>query len=187
MVVAMTALLTAGGVVLFLRSLPGPPRFDELRIEPGSTTVIPRGILRHLWFDDLARPVISADTDVSIDDWPTDSLARRAVRVVYRVPIERQETIFARFTVEGRSVSVRIRRGSTVVVEAGESGPFSVSSDSVVIPAGASDLEVELIPQGESPRVRVGWQEIDVDEGPRSLASLVSTERLTPRSPDGGD
>jgi hypothetical protein len=74
-----------------------------------------------------------------------------------------------------------------VIVEAGESGPFSVSSESVVIPVGASDLEVEVIPQGESPRIQVGWQEIDVDEGPRSLASLLNTERLAPRSPGGGD
>ena len=52
MMVALAAAITAGLVVIFLQNLPPPPRFDDLRIEPGSAVPLGRSILRRLCIDD---------------------------------------------------------------------------------------------------------------------------------------
>jgi hypothetical protein len=176
--VAIAAAITAGLVVVFLRSLPAPPRFDELRIDPGSTSPVTRGIIRRLWSEGGGEPDVASVDDVHLDEWPVDDLGRPAVRLVYRVPIERAETTFVRFRVEGQASAVTLRRGRVVILEAADPLGFDAESESVVVPDGASDLEIEVVPRGSDPRLRITWVDVDdADAGPRSLDDLVESER----------
>jgi hypothetical protein len=174
-ITAAAVAITAGLVVLFLRNLPDPPRFDDLRIEPGSKATTPRRILRRHWTSASGEPEVETVSDVRIDSWPVDEQGLPATTIAYRVPIERNETTFARFAVEGGSAAVVIRRGSVMILEVDAASSFQKESDSVVIPIGASDLDIDVIPRGASPRLRVTWREIEVDDEPRSLASLMES------------
>ncbi len=167
------AAITAGLVVLFLRNLPAPPRFDELRIEPGSETRLARSISRRRWSASSEEPTIEVVREVAIESWPVDDREQPATRVTYQVPIEREATTFAQFAVDGASATVVIRRGVVVILEAGSESAFAEESASVVIPTGTSDLEIDVLPRGASPRLRVTWREVEVDDEPRSLATLM--------------
>jgi hypothetical protein len=184
MMVALAAAITAGLVVIFLRNLPPPPRFDDLRIEPGSAVPSGRSILRRLWIDDAIEPATMAVDDVAFERWPTGESGRPAVRLRYDVPVERAETTFARFLVEGAAAQVTISRGSRAVLVAGGDADFEAESPSVVISRGASDIEIEIVRSEVAglPRVRVVWIEVADDEDGavgdgehRSLSTLFET------------
>ncbi len=175
-IVAVVAMITAALVVVFLRHLPPPPRFDDLRIDPGSERIVTRGILRRLWTDASDQPVVTSVDDVRLDDWPRGPDGLPAVRLVYRVPIERGETTFVRFLIDGEGTRVTLRRGLVEVLTAGDSSAFTATSASVVVPDGASDLDIEVVPQGEVSRLRIRWQEVDGDGGgPWPLNALVES------------
>jgi len=134
-----------------------------------------RGIIRRLWPRDGGPPEVASTDDVRLDGWPLDADGRPAARLHYRVPIERSETTFVRFRVEGEAVTVTLRRGRAVILEAGDVEAFDAESTSVVVPDGASDLEVEIVALGDGPRLRVFWENVDLDDGPQSLATLVES------------
>ncbi len=179
LLVGLATAIVAALVVVFVRNLPAPPRFDDLRIEPGSTTPVMRGIVRRVHGGDGTDPAVSAVNAVEIDDWPTTNDGGSATLVVHRIPVERRETTFVVIGVEGRDVEIVVRRGRSVVLRAGESAQlgerFTVESDSIILPDGASDLEVEMRPTGPSAAARLWWRELDGEDenARRPIAELL--------------
>lgn len=191
-IVATAAAITAGLVVVFIRSLPPPPRFDDLRVEPGSSTPVMRGIIRRLYSAEggsgeaaagaeSAAPVTSSVNDVAIDAWPNAADGEPASLVVHRIPIERAEATFAIIGVEGVDVSVVVRRGRSVVLRAGDDTPigerFEIESNSIILPDGVSDLEVEMRPRSEAASAGLWWREV---EGGTGTAAVGSDPRRRP-------
>lgn len=177
-VVAVATVVLAGLVVLFIRNLPGPPRYDELTIEPGSSTPVMRGIVRRVRFSADAEIEVTAANEVLLESWPSTPEGMPASEVVHKVPIFRSDVTFIVLGVESRDVEVIVRRGRSVVMQVdADSAPGDAAgrreSDSLILPEGVSDLEVEFRANGDDPFARVTWRVAEDGEPHRSMVELL--------------
>ena len=187
---AIATVVMIGLVTVFVRNLPAPPRYDELTVEPGSTTPVMRGIVRRVHGAAGGELLTTAASDVALESWPDAADGDPATLVVFRIPVERADTTFAVIGVEGRDVEIVVRRGRSVVLDiadheetvdaaAAAREPFAIESASIILPKGASDLEVEMRPRGDAPTARMWWREV---EGGTGTAAVRTAPRRRPLS-----
>ena len=173
-VLVFVVVVLAGGVFWFLGRLPEPPRYDELRVEPGSTARPIRAIRLSL---DLGGESWSAPVeDVGFDrlgDIVPEGGACSTGR--YRIPVLPKEAGPAIFGIESIDLAVRILQDDRVLLEAGGEGTHRSETEPVLIPTRASDIVLEFDVIGSSPRLVAWWR---VPEGtPQSFARLAKPSR----------
>lgn len=164
----------AMGVVWFLGRLPEPPRYDDLRVDPGSTARPIRAIRLGLVIDGELRsaPVENVGFD-TID--PLMSEAGRATGGRYRIPVLPKEAGPAIFGVETTDLRVSILQDDRVLLEVGGDGENRLETDPILVPTRASDIILTFDVVGPSPSL-VAWWRVP-DGSPRPFASLARPSR----------
>lgn len=164
----------AGGVVWFLGRLPAPPRYDELRVDPGSTAKPIRAIRLSLDLESesWAAPVEDVGFERLADIIPEEGSVSAGR---YRIPVLPKEAGPAIFGIESIDLAVRILQDDRILLEAGGLGAGRSETEPVLVPTRASDIVLEFDVIGPSPRLDAWWR---VPEGTRQpFARLAKPSR----------
>lgn len=177
----LAILVTSAGVWIFVRNLPGPPRYDPLRLEV-SRPGMERQPYAHRFgwtVDDrteelswrseavgfeegeVAPPEILAATG-DVGDWVRSST----------IPISRTEPTPAILGFETRDLRIELLVEGASVLVAGGAGDSEVETEPILLPAGASTLTLRVTPVGAATRLKAWWREPDGERSTlRSLGS----------------
>lgn len=174
-------------VVIFVRNLPDPPRYDALTIDPGSEMPVrrPFGIrleigegasaITRSWraseLEVVGRPLLPEVLDRGLetgDSW----------RLVAGLNVELSETMIVGLLIEIRDVEYVIRSGSSEIASGRVEASELRRIDDFLVPAGSRVLEFDLVPIGPDPIFRGSW--IDEADRQRPLAELAGGVETAP-------
>lgn len=184
-VVAVVAILATCVLVGWWASnLPSPPRFSPLTIEPGAAQARARRIVLEIEGADAAqvRVVPRVEFDLSAGRPPLEGFDAGAFTARYRVPIDLGETTFASLGADVRSCEVRFLRSGEPIDTASIGGDGSLETGVLILPAGSSDIEIEVVAKGEASSFR-GWWRPD-PEGPTEDLPGTIAEKMEDPSAD---
>lgn len=177
--IAVVAILATSVLVAWwAMNLPAPPRFSPLTIEPGTARAKPRRIVLEIDGPDtaLVRVVPGVEFDLPAGRPPLEGFDATVFTARYRVPIDLGETTFASLGADVEACEVRFLRSGEPIETASISGDGALETGVLILPAGSSDIEIEVVALGEASRFR-GWWRTD-PEGPteRLPGTLVPSE-----------
>ncbi len=168
LVLLLTALVA--GIVWFLGRLPEPPRYDDLRIEPGSTAKPIRAIRLSLEIAGARRAI--PVPGVGFEDLGALMAdAEQATRGRYRIPVLPEDAGLAIFGVESHDLAVRLLQDDRALLEGGGVGVQRFETDPVLLPTRASDLVLSFEVVGPAPTLSAWWRAPD---GPERAFSELS-------------
>lgn len=181
MLLGLAILLTSAGVWIFVRNLPGPPRYDPLRIEvarPG----MERQPYAHTFAwsrDDRTEDFSWRSGSIGFDAGgaaPAEILAATGGAADWvrtsTIPINRAEPTPAILGFRLRDLRLELSVEGASVLQAGGAGETEIESDAILLPAGAGTLMLRLIPTSPEASLAAWWRE---PEGARlELGSLDS-------------
>ncbi len=166
-VVAVVAILATSVLVgWWAANLPSPPRFSPLTIEPGAARATARRIVLEIEGDGQAmvRVVPGVEFDLAAGRPPVDGFEAASFTAVYRVPLDLGETTFASLGADVRGCTVRFLRSGEPIEAVSVAGDGRLETGVLILPAGSSDIEIEVVAEDEAPKFR-GWWRPD-PEGP---------------------
>ena len=166
-VVAVVAILATSVLVgWWAANLPSPPRFSPLTIEPGAARARARRIVLEIdgAEEALIRVVPRVEFDLSAGRAPLDGFEADSFTALYRVPIDLGETTFASLGADVQGCEVRFLRSGEPIETASIAGDGRLETGVLILPAGSSDIEIEVVASGAASRFR-GWWRRD-PEGP---------------------
>ena len=150
-------------VVLFVRNLPDPPRYDELTIEPGSG-IPPRpafGLKIEVGegASMVARSWRSSELEVEGTPAIPDILARSlrvgaTWRLLAVLNVELSEPTVVGLLLEMNDVEVVVRSAVSEIASHRAEAPERHRVDDLLIPAGSRTLEFDIVPIGPDPLFR---------------------------------
>ncbi|MAD19290.1 MAG: hypothetical protein CMJ52_03600 [Planctomycetaceae bacterium] len=155
---------TAALVWLWVASLPAPPRFSPLTIEPGAARATARRIVLEVEGDGQAmvRVVPEVEFDLAAGRRPLEGFEAESFTALYRVPIDLGETTFASFGADVRGCKVRFLRSGEPIEAVSVAGDGRLETGVLILPAGSSDMEIEVVVEGGDSGFR-GWWRRDPD------------------------
>lgn len=183
-VFGIVSLVMAGLVVLFIRNLPPPPRYDSLTVTPGSSVPDRSAFGMILEVGGGDSPVQwawrSAELEVDGRPAPPDDPAAEARlgddwHLVARLDLQRSQPTIVGLRLEVQDVDLRIGAYEADITSIEARALEERVLDPILVPAGSSTLVFDIRPAGPNPIVRGDW--VDEEGRARSLSELSrSTE-----------
>lgn len=180
--VAVVAILATSVLVgWWAANLPEPPRFSPLTIEPGAARARARRIVLEIDGADaaLVRVVPRVEFDLSAGRPPLEGFDAASFTARYRVPIDLGETTFASLGADVRGCDVRFLRSGEPIETASITGDGGLETGVLILPAGSSDIEIEVVAKEAGARFR-GWWRPDPDGPTEDLPGTVAAETSAP-------
>lgn len=174
----LAIIATAGLVWLWVVSLPAPPRFSPLTIEPGAARATARRLVLEIdgTGEALVRVVPRVEFDLPAGRPPLDGFESGSFTARYRVPIDLGKTTFASFGADVRGCEVRFLRSGEPIETASIAGDGRLETGVLILPAGSSDIEIEVVTTGEGPTFR-GWWRPDADGPTKDLPGTIDVPK----------
>ena len=174
-------------VVVFIRNLPDPPRYDALTIDPGSEVPSrsPFGMRMEVGEGEAMITRSWRTTELKIVGKPMlpEVLARGVKvgdswRLVAALNVELSEPTVVGLVFEGRDVEFTIRSDVSEIASHRIEESEVRRIDDFLIPAGSRDLEIDIVPVGSDPMFHGMW--IDEAGVQRPLSELAGFESSSP-------
>ena len=178
-VAGLAILATSVLVAWWAVNLPSPPRFSPLTIEPGAARATARKVVLEIDGADeaLIRVVPRVEFDLLEGRPPLEGFEADSFTALYRVPIDLGETTFASLGADVRGCDVRFLRSGEPIETVSIAGDGRLETGVLILPAGSSDIEIEVVARGDGPAFR-GWWRPDPDGPPEDLPGTI--EPVTP-------
>lgn len=176
-IAGLAILATSVLVGWWAANLPSPPRFSPLTIEPGAARATARRVVLEIdgAGDAMVRVVQRVEFDLASGRPPLDGFEAAPFTARYRVPIDLGETTFASFGADVRGCEVRFLRSGEPIETASITGGGRLETGVLILPAGSSDIEIEVVADGDAPKFR-GWWRTDPDGPTEDLPGTVEAE-----------
>ena len=161
-----------------MASLPAPPRFSPLTIEPGAARATARRLVLEIegTGEALVRVVPRVEFDLPAGRPPLEGFEAGPFTARYRVPIDLGQTTFASFGADVRGCEVRFLRSGEPIETASIAGDGRLETGVLILPAGSSDIEIEVVTTGDGATFR-GWWRPEADGPTEDLPGTIGAPK----------